>query len=404
MPATSSPGLSRRSVLAGGGVLLAGALGGYVVGRQPDTDPVTSLKARGPEAAQSSDQVVPFHGLHQAGLDIPAQVHAVFIGMDLVEPGRQQAEAVLRLISDDAARLTQGQPALADTEPELAVDPARLTVTVGLGRSFFDGMGIPERRPPNLVPIPAFTTDAFEEDWGQTDVLLHIGSDNPVSLAHAVRMISKDLSTLAEVRWMQQGFRSPATLPSGNSRNLMGQVDGTVNPSLDQLDEVVWIRSVDPAVHGGTILVLRRIRMLLDAWDALDREAKEIVIGRRIADGAPLGQRSEMDPVPFEAVDDLGLPVIAANAHIRVAHAPSPAEGILRRPYNYDAGLRKGTNDMGLIFAAYTSDPGRSFIPMQQRLASSDAFNTWNQTIGSASYFIPPGCAEGGFIGEHFVA
>ncbi len=39
----------------------------------------------------------------------------------------------MKLWTEDAARLTQGRPALADTEPELAAEPSRLTVTVGWG-------------------------------------------------------------------------------------------------------------------------------------------------------------------------------------------------------------------------------------------------------------------------------
>ena len=44
---------------------------------------------------------------------------------------------MLRLLTDDARRLTQGRPALADTEPELADCPARLTVTFGFGPGLF---------------------------------------------------------------------------------------------------------------------------------------------------------------------------------------------------------------------------------------------------------------------------
>ena len=132
----------------------------------------------------------------------------------------------------------------------------------------------------------------------------------------------------------------------------------------------------------------------------LDRETQEVVIGRHLASGAPLGADEETDPVPFDAVDEKGLPVIAADAHIRVAHAPTAAEMILRRPYSYDAGVHDGTNDVGLLFAAYTKDPSASFIPMQRRIAESDAFNRWNTTIGSAAYLLPAGAPDGGYLAQ----
>ena len=83
-----------------------------------------------------------------------------------------------------------------------------------------------------------------------------------------------------------------------------------------------------------------------------------------------------------------------------MAHASTPAEMILRRPYNYDNGIIDGTADMGLLFAAYMRDPATSFIPMQERIARSDAFNTWNTTIGSAAYVIPSGVDVDGVLAE----
>jgi len=79
------------------------------------------------------------------------------------------------------------------------------------------------------------------------------------------------------------------------------------------------------------------------------------------------------------------------NAHIRVAHAATPEETILRRTYNYKVELADGLNDMGLLFAAYIKDPAKSFIPMQERVAQSDVMNRWVTTIGSAAYLILPG-------------
>jgi dye decolorizing peroxidase len=411
---TSSPAtrltLTRRGLLAAGGAAILGVASGCTndtaspapspSGSTPSSSP--PLPSALPDAA--SARTYPFHGAHQAGVETPPALLQTFVGLDLRDPSPQSADAVLRLVSDDAARLTQGEPALGDTEPEIAASPAGLTVTVGLGRSLFDRTGREDRIPRQLAPIPDFATDRLESRWGQTDLLLQVGSDDALSLAHAVRMLTKDLSTLAEVRWMQQGFKAaaPAVPGSSSTRNLMGQVDGTVNPQLGTptFSEVVWIDDAEDWVVGGTVLVLRRIRMHLDEWEVLDRSTQEVVIGRHIDTGAPLGGERESDPVPFDAVDDTGLPVIAADAHIRVAHAPTPAEMVLRRPYSYDAGMHDGTNDVGLLFAAYTKDPTTSFIPMQQRIADSDAFNRWNTTIGSATYLIPAGAPNGGYLAE----
>ena len=412
--------LTRRGLLAAGGAAILGAAGGYAVGRAqgdavpasvPEAAPAPTASPSGmdaappPSASRARQAVYPFYGEHQSGIETPMARLQSFIGLDLLEPSRETADGVLRLVSDDAARLTQGQPALADTEPGIAANPAGLTITVGLGRPLFERTGLEAEIPPALVEIPAFSTDAFEKPWVQTDFLLQVASDDAVTLAHAIRMLTKDLSTLTTVRWIQDGFTADAPAHPGGvgGRNLMGQVDGTVNPAPGTPDfrEVVWIdEDAPPWVAGGTVLVLRRIRMLLDDWEKLDLDTQENVIGRHLDSGAPLGGSTELEPFDYAAVDENGLPVIPEDAHIRVSHAATTSEMILRRPYSYNAGMRDGANDMGLLFAAYMRDPSTSYIPMQQRVAESDAFNRWNTTIGSAAYFIPAGAPEGGYLAE----
>ncbi|MCF8539319.1 MAG: Dyp-type peroxidase [Candidatus Nanopelagicales bacterium] len=398
----STSGITRRGLFAAGGVALVGGAGGYalasVTAAETPPAPVQLVEAEGSTAKVT----VPFYGVHQAGVDTPAQMYTKFLGFNLLDPTRENFEAISRIVTDDAARLTQGEPALGDTEPEVAANPARLTITMGVGRNLLEQLDVPI--PDSLPPIPAFKTDALDPRWTQTDLLLQVGSDDPLTLAHAQRMLTKDLSTLTTMAWIQSGFISPTPGTEGGkaSRNLMGQVDGTVNPQLDQFDEVVWINDGSWA-DGGTVLVLRRIRMMMNDWDLIDRPAKEIALGRTLDTGAPLGGQSESDPVDFDAVDDNGLPLIPRDAHIRLAHASTPEESILRRPYSYDEGIIDGTADMGLLFAAYTKNPSKSFIPMQERLAESDSMNRWLTTIGSAAYLMLPGVSEGELLGHDFL-
>ncbi len=388
----STPRFTRRGVLALGGTAAAGIAGGFAFGQrvwgaQP---PDTQIKG-------SSSSTVAFYGPHQAGIATPAPTFTSYVGVNVREPARQNVESIFRIISDDASRLTQGIPALADTEPELTRTPRNLTIGLGIGLPLIKRAGLATKVPDEFVEIPRFSTDAFESGWDQSDLVIQMGGDDPLVLAHTFRMLSKDISSLADIAWVQQGFRTQPDPdnPAHKNRNLMGQVEGTGNPSLEKFDEVVWIPET-----GGTVLVLRRIRMLLNKWDALDNQAKELAIGRTLASGAPLGMTNESDPVPFDVVDDLGLPLIPDDAHIKLARASTPEEMIFRRGYNYDNGIVGNTNDMGLIFAAYTRNPAASFIPMQERLSQQDALNRWISTIGSATYYFPGGCAEGGFIGQ----
>ncbi|WP_043636107.1 Dyp-type peroxidase [Nonomuraea candida] len=375
--------ITRRGLFAGG---VATAAGAAAAATGSAAGAVVTHNAR--QAAR----VEPFHGAHQAGVATEPQAHAVFLGFDLRKDVRKEAVVrLLHLLTDDAARLTQGRPALADTEPELAVDAARLTVTFGFGPGLFAAAGVDSP----VEPLPAFATDRLEKRWSGGDLLVQVCADDTVTVAHAVRMIVKDARSFARVRWTQRGFRS------ANRRNLMGQIEGTVNAT--DLDRAVWIGQ--GPLRGGTTLVLRRIRMLLETWDAADRVAREFTIGRRLGSGAPLTGTAERDEPDYARKNHLGFPVISEYAHIRRAHVADPALRLLRRPYNYDEGLTpEGESDSGLLFASYQADIARQFVPVQRMLAEGDLLNEWVTTIGSAVFAIPPGCAPGGWIGESLLA
>ncbi|MFB4269440.1 Dyp-type peroxidase [Nonomuraea sp. GTA35] len=385
--------ISRRGLLAGGAATAATAAGALVrrEAERRETEHGAAERRetdRGAAERRELAPVEPFHGAHQAGVATAPQAHAVFLGFDLLKDTRKEAIVrLLQLLTDDAARLTQGRPALADTEPELAANPARLTITFGFGPGLFEAAGVDSP----VEALPAFPTDRLEKRWSGGDLLVQVCADDTVTVAHAVRMIVKDTRSFARVRWTQRGFRS------ANRRNLMGQIEGTVNAT--DLDRAVWIGA--GPLRGGTTMVLRRIRMNLETWDAADRVAREFTIGRRLGSGAPLTGSAETDAADYARKNRLGFPVISEFAHIRRAHVADPALRLLRRPYNYDEGLSpEGESDSGLLFVSYQADVAEQFVPVQRMLAEGDLLNEWVTAIGSAVFAVPPGCAPGGWIGE----
>lgn len=396
-------GLSRRRFLLGSAV--AGAAVAIPAGGVASAEE-TAETGQGQSGASAGQGVEPFHGEHQAGVETALQAHSVFIGLDLVR-GSSPADLarLMRVWTSDAERLTRGIPALADTEPELAELPARLTATVGFGPGVFEMKGLARKRPKWLKPFPPFSIDRLQDGYSGGDLLLHLGSDDPITLAHAQRMMVKDSTTFAKVRWLQRGFhRAAAHSPPGvTGRNLMGQIDGTVNPvpGTTEFSDAIWIADEPNWIVGGTGMLLRRIRMKMDGWDSLSRGEKELAMGRRLHNGAPLTGDEERDTPDFSATHDNGLPVIPEFAHIRAAAGTQSKARFLRRPFNYDDGfLSNGNPDLGLLFAAYAADPTGQIVPVQRRLAKLDLLNTWTTPIGSAVFAIPPGCAEGGMIGE----
>ncbi|GAA3605659.1 Dyp-type peroxidase [Kineosporia mesophila] len=399
--------MSRRRLLLGGGATLAGgSLAGAAATLAlsepgPDTASVVTAEAKGA-------QVVPFYGNHQAGIATGAQAHARFLALDL-KPGadRSHVQRLLRLLTDDAAKLTAGRAPLAGNDPEIPALPSRLTVTFGFGPGLFDAIGRGDHCPDVIRNLPAFATDRLEDRWSGGDVLLQVCSDDAVPLSYALRRLVRDSRDLASVRWCQTGF-NPArdSEPAGTTpRNLMGQRDGTANPASDTEDFGATVWSDEPGwLRGGSMLVFRRIRMDVDTWDDLGRPAKEMATARKLSDGSPVTGGAEKDDPDTAAVDGQGFPVVAAEAHVVRATARTPTERMLRRGFSYDDGPDPdGKPDCGLLFAAYQKDAVASFVPVQKRLAESDAMNTWTTHVGSAAFAVPPGCTEGEYIGEALV-
>ena len=389
-------------------------------------------------AAQGASQTVtePFYGAHQAGITTALQNHTYFAAFDVLDSHDAELRAaygrpagpvgpvtrddiahLLQAWTAAAARLTQGQPAapipqdLGVAAPDggdaLGLDPARLTLTFGFGAGLFardgrDRFGLAARRPAALVDLPRFHGDQLVPARTGGDLSVQACADDPQVAFHAVRQLARLGEGIVQLRWAQTGFSSNYAAKD-TPRNLMGFKDGTQNPHAEPahettaatrgpapqgLDDIVWVSDEGPAwMRGGSYVVTRRIRIALEHWDRTDVAFQQQVIGRRKYDGAPLSGRSEFDPIDLTATDRDGNPVIADNAHVRLASAAVTGTQVLRRGYSYNDGVsfvaerwppwHQGMEyDAGLLFVCYQRDPANGFIKLFRTMATTDALNS----------------------------
>jgi deferrochelatase/peroxidase EfeB len=403
--------LTRRRLLTSAGVGAAGiglGAGGYLVGR--DTA----------EAADGTGSV-PFYGEHQAGIDTPAQDRLHFAAFDLVDGSRTDLQEMLREWSLAAAEMTAGDligdvndERLAppdDTGETVGLLPSRLTVTIGFGPSLFErqSLGLAGKRPPALRAIPPLPADELDAEQSGGDICVQACSDDPQVAFHAIRNLARIGRGTVAMRWSQLGFGRTASTSRGQEtpRNLMGFKDGTANIRAEDLEAMrrhVWLGAGDgPAwMRGGSYLVTRRIRMLLEIWDRSALSDQEETIGRAKYSGAPLGESDEFDPIDLEAEKN-GKPAIPVDSHVRLASASvNDGERILRRGYSFTDGVdpRLGELDAGLFFICFQRDPEKQFVAIQRRLGSNDALNEYIKHVGSAVFAVPPGARPGGYVGE----
>jgi deferrochelatase/peroxidase EfeB len=392
---------SRRQFLGGAAAVVAASAGGFGVAKA--TEPS--------DTPQPAGQMVPFYGPHQAGIATPAQDRLAFAAFDVTTTDRGELARLLGTWAAAAAQLTKGEPVGAveisphappiDTGEAMGLAAARLTITVGFGRSLFDErFGLAGKRPAALVDLPPFGGDTLQPDRTGGDLCVQACADDPTVAFHAIRNFARLARGTAVIRWSQLGFgRTSSTSTSQQTeRNLMGFKDGTNNIKAEDaadFDDYVWAgaETDQPWMRGGSYLVTRRIRMLIESWDTDYLADQQNVFGRFKTSGAPLTGTDEFDTVDLAATKD-GKPVIPMDAHIRLA-APVTNGGqkILRRGYSYTDGIDPDTGllDAGLFFICFQKDPRRQFIPIQRRLAGLDALNEYIRHTGSGLFAVPPG-------------
>ncbi|GAB6902404.1 iron uptake transporter deferrochelatase/peroxidase subunit [Kineosporia succinea] len=402
-----TPRLSRRrlfGLLGGTGAL--GAAAGVVATRSMVDDPVTS-----------GGDVVEFFGDHQAGIVTPAQDRLHFATFDLSPVAkRDQLIELLTEWTNASLRMTAGQDVGSgsvtgdpgappdDTGEALGLSPARLTITVGFGTTLFDGrFGLADRRPEQLADLPTFAGDALRSEISGGDLCVQACSNDPQVAVHAIRNLARIARGTASVRWSQLGFgrTSSTTTAQQTPRNMMGFKDGTANLKAEDTDlmaEHVWAQPGDGQdwMTGGSYLVARRIRMLIEPWDSTPLTEQERVIGRTKGTGAPIGKSAEFDTTDLGRLDP--------NSHVRLAHPDNNAGArILRRGYSFTDGTDDlGRLDAGLFFLAYQRDPRTQFVTIQNSLAgnNNDALNEYLQHVGSGLFACPPGVKAGEHWGQ----
>ncbi|OMG49527.1 deferrochelatase [Paenibacillus macerans] len=413
--------LSRRDVLklagAGGLGLLLGGGGAYgVMAAQK-----ALARKKGSSAAAAGGRV-PFYGSRQAGIVTPAQNFLCLAAFDLTTGSLADVRKLFQAWTEAAAAMAKGAMIgdsnnklnlpPSDTGEAAGLSPSRLTLTFGVGPSFFDGrFGLAGQRPAAFAGLPAFNGDALQPEWCGGDLSVQVCADDMQVAFHAVRNLARIGRGTAVLRWMQEGFqRTGAADPSaGTPRNLMGFKDGTGNPDASDaaaMNESVWVQPGDGAgwMEGGSYMAVRRIRMRIEIWDRSSLADQEQTFGRYRDTGAPLGSADEFAPLDLAAKDASGQPVLPMTSHTRLAHMDGKIK-ILRRSYSYTGGIdaKTGQLDAGLIFISFQRNLLQQFVPIQQTLAQSDKLNEYILHIGSAVFACFPGIREGGYIGEQLI-
>jgi deferrochelatase/peroxidase EfeB len=407
--------MSRRRAIALAGVGVAGVAGAAAAGGALVRGAVDQEDAGDGLVAGA----VAFHGGSQAGIVTPAQDRLHFVAFDVLTKDREQLVQLLKDWTAAAARMTAGQDAgdigatagipeapPDDTGEAIGLPPSGLTVTVGFGPTLFrdasgkDRFGLAAKKPAALADLPHFPGDTIDPTISGGDICVQACANDPQVAVHAIRNLARIGMGVVSVRWSQLGFgRTSSTSTSQTTpRNLFGFKDGTANLKAEETDLIkrwLWVAPGDGPdwMVGGSYMVTRKIRMMIESWDRTSLGEQETIIGRTKGEGAPLGQSKEHDEPNFTLQGADGEPLIPATSHVKLAH-PTVNQGarLLRRGYNFvDGSDGLGRLNAGLFFIAYQRDPRMQFVPVQMSLARHDDMNEYVRHVSSALFACPAG-------------
>jgi deferrochelatase/peroxidase EfeB len=407
---------SRRRLLKSAGLGAAGVglgAGGYLIGH--DNAEAAEIPGTGP---------VSFYGANQAGIATPVQDRLFFASFDLETESKAELRELMEEWTKAAVEMSEGR--MIGTENDVLLAPpddtgearglpaSNLTVTFGFGPSLFErpGLGLAAQHPEVLKPLPPLPGDELNKLESDGDICIQACADDPQVVFHAIRDLARIGRGTVTLRWSQLGFGRTSTTSRDQEtpRNLFGMKDGTANirsQDTEAMNKYVWVDEGPAWMRGGSYVVTRRIRQILEVWDRSALLDQEETIGRRKYSGAPLGEESEFDPLPLDVKGDDGKPVIPLDAHVRLASAQeNDGIRILRRGFSFTDGVDQSLGELeaGLFFIAYQRDPEKQFVALQRKLGVHDALNEYIQHVGSAVFAVPQGIKPGEYVGQGLLA
>jgi porphyrinogen peroxidase len=181
-----------------------------------------------------------------------------------INPGADNCTAVRSLCADLAALLR----AVGFREAG-----ENLSCIMGFGSAAWDRLfGAP--RPAELHPFREIRAGARHAVATPGDVLFHIRAER----------MDLCFELAAQIMVRLEGAVAPVDEVHGfryfDSRDLLGFVDGTENPTGQEAVDATVIGEEDPAFAGGSYVMVQKYLHDLAAWNALPTEAQEHIIGR----------------------------------------------------------------------------------------------------------------------------
>ena len=251
---------------------------------------------------------------------------------------------------------------------EQATTVGGVNLVIGFGAELCARVA-PRWAPPGVGPFETISgVDDVTIPAAQHDLWIWLHSYGPDVVFDLARHVDTALRGLATVVSEWPSFTYQA------SQDLTGFEDGTENPPVDEAIQLVAAPEGGPGA-GSSVVLLQRWIHDLEAFEALDGDAKDQVIGRQLDGG-----------------DELDESVRSPRAHIsRVVIDDEDGEEleVFRRSTAYG-----GVLEHGLVFLAFSPDVDRVDTMLHRMVGDDDGqrdhLTDISRCSASAWYVAPP--------------
>ncbi|HEY4267978.1 MAG TPA: Dyp-type peroxidase [Galbitalea sp.] len=243
-----------------------------------------------------------------------------------------------------------------------------LSCNVGIGSLLWDRLS-PSARPASLHPFSPVRGEKHTAPATAGDILFHIRAERADMAFELERLILDKLDAAVAVVDEVSGFRY------FDSRDLLGFVDGTENPTGNSVAAAALVGDEDAAFSGGSYVVVQKYLHDLGAWGALTTEQQEAIIGRTKADNVEL--------------EDAGRP--SHKSLNTIVDANGVEHDILRDNMPFGS---PGSKEFGTYFIGYAGELA-TIEAMLRRMFVGEPAGTYDRildfstAVTGSTYFVP---------------
>lgn len=242
------------------------------------------------------------------------------------------------------------------------------TAVVGLGLECVAALGA---RVPGLRGFPDLGAAAVPVPATPCALWCWLRGDDAGELVNRTRRIAQALAPALELNQVVDGFRHGKG-PNGHGRDLTGYEDGTENPQGDAALQAALVQGDAPGLAGSSFVAVQQWVHDFAAFEAMDAQAQDHVMGRRRSDN------EELDDAP-------------ESAHVKRTAQESftPEAFVLRRSMPWAAGTQAG-----LLFVAFGHSLD-AFEAQLRRMAGLDdgvvdGLFSMSKPVTGAYFWCPP--------------